>query len=300
MNRQQLPYFRCTHCDEFIPIKDARIAQLYFATSEIPCPFCKRPLDLWDVLLKEIREVWPLNVFALVGAQGVITTIRLLPDEPFKLSLTDLAIPRDAKILDINYTSQDGSLIALESQTNNPHRFIHDIRHEIVLHPVPFRYGEPKTETTVLVSITWVPHTANDEAWENLINACRAYYSHQFWSAVMPANVAVEARLARLLTSFLEQFVGRERVNRFLEDAATYSYQLNVLLPVFAELRRIPQLPDKIRGHLNSLRSLRNAIAHKGTIQPPCQEDIANSLCAALFAFHYLNLIEEQILTALG
>src|SRR2546421_1046267 len=77
MNRQQLPFFRCTHCDEFIPIKDARIAQLYFVTSDMPCPFCKRPLDLWDVLLKEIREVWPLNVFALVGAQGVVTTIRL-------------------------------------------------------------------------------------------------------------------------------------------------------------------------------------------------------------------------------
>jgi hypothetical protein len=245
----------------------------------------------------EITEVWPLNVFALVGAQATFTKIQLQPAQSFTLKLTDLGIPDDAKILDINYTSQGGSLIALESQTNNPHRFIHNIRHEIVLHPVPFRYGEPEVETPVGVFITWVPHTANDEPWENLINACRAYYSHQFTSAIIPANVAVEARLSRLLTSFLEGFAAKERVGRFLDDAATYSYQLNVLLPVFAELRNAPQLPDHIRGHLNSLRSYRNEIAHDGALtKPPTKEDVANCLCAALFAFHYLNLIEGILL----
>ena len=166
-----------------------------------------------------------------------------------------------------------------------------------MLHPVPFRYGEPQIETEVSVFITWVPHTADDEAWENLISSCRAYYSHQYASAVLPANVAVEARLSRLLTSFLEQFVGNERVARFLEDGATYSHQLNVLLPAFATLKGVRHLPDQIRGHLNTLRSFRNDIAHKGAPAKKLeQNDMANCLCAALFAFHYLNLIEASMI----
>jgi hypothetical protein len=114
---------------------------------------------------------------------------------------------------------------------------------------------------------------------------------------VIPANVAVEARLSRLLTSFLEQFVSKKRSASFLEEAATYSHQLNVLLPVFAALRGVPQLPDRIQGSLKTLRTYRNDIAHKGAPKKPIQQnDMANCLCAALFAFHYLNLIEHDIL----
>lgn len=169
--------------------------------------------------------------------------------------------------------------------------------HDIKLHPIPFRYGDPTGETTILVTVTWVPHTALDETWENLISACRAYYSRQYQSTVIPANVAIEARLSRLLTSFLEQFVSKRRSASFLEEAATYSYQLNVLLPVFAALRGVPQLSDRIRGFLNTLRSHRNDIAHKGSPEKPLdQHGMAECLCAALFAFHYLNLVEYAML----
>ncbi len=115
------------------------------------------------------------------------------------------------------------------------------------------------------------------------------------------ANVAIEARLARLLTSFLEQFVGKERTNRFLEQGATYSYQLNVLLPVFSSLRGVKPLPDLIRGHLNELRAYRNDISHKGVPSKKLdQNNMANCICAALFGFHYLNLIESSFLNSTG
>jgi hypothetical protein len=98
----------------------------------------------------------------LIGAQETLALIKLYPDQIFQLNLAEFGVPQDAKVLDINYTSQDKGLGALESHGNSPH--------DILLHPVPFRYGEPISETPVLVSITWVPHTANDEAWENLIS----------------------------------------------------------------------------------------------------------------------------------
>src|SRR5437016_4069264 len=116
MSSHQLPFFTCIHCDKFIAIKDCRITELYFIGVEIPCPYCKGPLDLWNLMLKTIREnAWPLNVFALIGAQGTLTSIQLHPDQSFTLKLADIGAPGDAKVLDINYTSQGGSLSALES-----------------------------------------------------------------------------------------------------------------------------------------------------------------------------------------
>ncbi|MGI9066562.1 MAG: hypothetical protein ACR2HX_09170, partial [Pyrinomonadaceae bacterium] len=77
--------------------------------------------------------------------------------------------------------------------------------------------------------------------------------------------------------SFLDSFVSKKRSARFLEEAATYSYQLNVLLPVFAALREVPQLSEEIRGFLNTLRTYRNDIAHRGTPKKPIeQNDMAN------------------------
>lgn len=298
-----LPSFSCVHCGRLLGIKSPDVTKLYFRGIGVPCPNCRKTLDWWDLMVRSIREnTWPQQVFHLIGAQETLTMIKLYPDRTTQLKLAEMGIPEDAKVLDINYTSQDGGgLSALESHGNNPHRFKHEIRHDILLHPAPFHYGDPTGETTVSVCITWVPHTTNDEAWENLVSACRAFYSRQYQAAVIPANVAVEARLSRLLTAFLEPFVSKKRSESFFEVAATYSYQLNVLLPVFAALRGVAQLPDQMRGYLNTLRSYRNEIAHRGTTEKALEQaEMANCLCAALFAFHYLNAVESEILRRPG
>jgi len=77
-----------------------------------------------------------------------------------------------------------------------------------------------------------------------------------------------------------------------LESGATYSHQLNVVLPAFVSILKMPCLPDNIRGSLNRLRKLRNDMAHRGGLDIPIEkETAAEYLCAALFGFHYLKLI---------
>ena len=113
---------------------------------------------------------------------------------------------------------------------------------------------------------------------------------------IVPANVAVESAMSRLLTSYLERFVSKKRVEEFLENAATYGHQLNVVLPVIASLTSLPLIPDHVRGALNKLRELRNDLAHSGA--PKQQLDHATSaelLCGALFGFHYVRHVQQEL-----
>lgn len=104
--------------------------QLYFKGVQIPCPNCGEALDWWDLMVTSIRENgWPLGVFALIGAQSTWNMIMLYPNRSTQLRLAEMGIPDDAKVLDINYTTQDdGGLVAVESHGNDPHRLRHEIR----------------------------------------------------------------------------------------------------------------------------------------------------------------------------
>jgi hypothetical protein len=118
-------------------------------------------------------------------------------------------------------------------------------------------------------------------------------------TSVVPANVAVESSLSITLNNYLPQHVGKERTKSFLKDAATYSHQLNVVLPILVGLLKLPSLPEQIRGLLNSLRGLRNDIAHLGATENPIgKEQCAELLCAALFGFQYVLLLQRKLLSA--
>lgn len=242
-----------------------------------------------------LDDGFAIGVFALIGANHTFTSITLRPGQRVTLNLEDHGVPKDSKVLDISYTPDMGGLFPVEERGNTPYRFNQEIRHTINLYPIPLRMKEQPRGTRVAVSVTWVLHTLDDEAWQNLVNACRAYYTQQYQAVIIPANVAIEVRLGRLLTAFLENIVSKEHTRNFLTNSATYSHQLNVILPVLTSLKKVPTLPDNIRGHLNRLREHRNDIAHRGVSRKPLEkEDVRDCLCAALFGFHYLNLIARH------
>jgi hypothetical protein len=97
------------------------------------------------------------------------------------------------------------------------------------------------------------------------------------------------------LFGYLGRYAAGESVKHFLDDAATYSHQLNVVLPLVAALGGAPRLPDHIRGLLNRLRRLRNQIVHGKLKTPLSQAEIAELLCSALFAFRYVDLVQSRL-----
>jgi hypothetical protein len=206
-------------------------------------------------------------------------------------------VPPGSKVLYINYTpngSGANALMPLEFHGNvSTLRFRAD---EVVLYPIPITDEGSSEETNVCVMVTWVPHGKSDESWQNLFDAFEAFVAGQYAAVVVPANVAVESSLLRLMTTYVDRFVGKKRTEEFLSNAATYSYQLNTLLPIFAELNNLPRLPPHVVGSLNRLRSLRNDLAHAGTTDAPlAKSDASEVLCGALFGFHYVRYLLNRL-----
>jgi hypothetical protein len=211
------------------------------------------------------------------------------PGEVATLDLSECGIPASSRILQLGYTPQGKGLFPLELHGNIPLR--HIIPHTIHLYGRPT--DDPEPETEILVSVLWVPASEEEESWNNMILAFEAFHHRAYESVVIPANVAVESKLNRMLSKTLAAVVSNERVDRFLTDAATYGHQLNVLLPFVASIMGLPELPNHIRGILNRLKRNRNELAHTGKLSKTTTErQAAEYICAAFFSFVYINQLD--------
>jgi hypothetical protein len=273
----------------------------YFQGTNPICPNCKKEIDWWNAILSNVKaNAFTFLTLSPVGAQQLVIPLTLLPNTIVTINFHEYGIPSDAKILDIIYSisgpPSEGGLFPLEFYGNRPPR--HNILNTITLYPMPLPGVQQQKETSVQVVATWVPHNADDESWQNLVDAFEAYSQNRFNACIISSNVAVESKLARLLTRYLHSIASKENIEDFLENGATYSHQINVVLPLILKGKNIPLLPDKIRGLLNRLRGLRNTLAHEGKLDKDLTKDeTAELIVASFFGFQYLTLINEKINT---
>lgn len=288
------PLIRCPHCNYSIATS-SKISITYFYEAEFLCPNCKGKIDWWDAILKAVKtDFFLFQILAPVNAQSVAFQLTFTPNRRIIINLADYGIPDDAKILDIIYTPASGGLFPVEMRGNRPMQ--HIVYREMTLYPIPLTDSVEAKETVVNIMVTWVPHSSEDESWQNLVDAFEAFSHDHFNNCIIPANVAVESKLSILLTRYLESFAAKKTIKDFLENGATYSHQLNVLLSLVIDTKKLPKLPDHIRGSLNRLRALRNDIAHEGKLERVLKkEQAAELIVSALFGFHYLTLISENL-----
>jgi len=284
----------CPNCREGLHVGE-KINADYFNGESIICSNCNEPVDWWDAIIKTVKgEFFLAHILAPIGARATFFKISLFPGKHLNVNLNDHHIPKNAKILEINYTPNMGGLFPLEVHGNLPFR--HIPQHEITLYPIPLQTGKEPKETIVNVMVTWVPHTPDDEAWQNLVDSFEVYSQGRYSRCLLSANVAIESRLMRLLTIYLKKICSKKNVEDFLENAATYSHQLNVVLPLAAGQLGLPVLPEKIRGLLNRLRKLRNELSHSGKVRKQLNKDETSELIvAAFFGFHYLSVFEDKL-----
>lgn len=242
----------CPQCKVSMKFR-ANVFARYFRDLPITHSRCGKDVDWWDVVRASIRENrHPLETFAPMGAQPSAFDVSLRPRQFTEVRFSEYGFSPGAKILHVSY-NVDGTLTPLEHVGNAsfgtaPRR--HLIPPVIYLYGAEFGDG-PFAETRVTVVVTWISREENEEAAQALIDAFEAFTLKRYESFVIPANVAVESKLARLLIQFLEsKGIAKNRVKSFLSDGATYSHQLNVVLPVLLSFTAAPPLPSHIRGAL--------------------------------------------------
>ena len=292
------PFVPCPKCQEGLQVEE-KFTIDYFTGATVSCRHCECSLDWWDVILSSIKRNFSFFLaYSAIGAKSLAFSLPLELGKRIHLKFSDYGIPSDAKLLYINYTpyTNGGSaLFPLEIHGGVPIR--HLIPNEIFLYPMPVGEGKVGKDCGVSILVTWVPYVGDDESWQNLVDAFEAYGQGRYFAEIIPANVAVESKLSRLFNSFLVKFASKVNVESFLENAATYGHQLNVMLPLVTSTMKLPQLPNHVRGLLNRLRDLRNQLAHDGKLEKPLeQNEAADLVCAALFGFRYLRLIYDKLL----
>ena len=292
----------CPNChDQSIIIKEEYFLK-YFQKDNIVCDKCKTPINWWQFLLDIIQTNFlSFVVLGSIGAKFSFKQIELQPNIKFNLDFGDFGIPETAKILDVNYSPLGGNLFPIEMHGNKPIRFT--FPHKITLIPTTFREGEKTSNTKVSIFVTWIENSEDDVSWINLSKAFE-YYARNPLSVkdieetIIPANVAVESKLSILLNKYFTSFIGKDRVEDFLSNAATYSHQLNIIIPLLIKEKNLYPIDTDIIGSLNRLRKLRNELAHNGRlISTVTKEEVGKLLCASLFGFYYLRLIEKQLKT---
>ena len=291
------PLVPCPACRA--PLTDlARAFETYFTSDSIECSTCKGQINFWKAVLDAIIGVPAAfgQTVALAGGKTTVFQTQLAPNEDKHLNLIDFDIPGEAEVAYLNLTSS-GSVMPTVLHGNDPLR---DIRR-----PQLNLYGRASSSESgdglVSVMVVWFVKKDDDTVIRHIVEAARKYQDGDFDGVIVPANIAVEASLTPAIDLALQGFAGKDHLASFLEEGATYSHQLNVLMPIVAFLSKVPRLPDNIRGLLNRLRRLRNAIAHEGKCEPKqSRENAAEHLAAALFGVRYGEFLRNAVAKAKG
>jgi hypothetical protein len=163
----------------------------------------------------------------------------------------------------------------------------------ITLVPRPVPPTSRAVTTEVLVLVYWANTPLTEVAWSNLVGAFEAFFATDYSGAIIPANVAVESRLAPLVERYLARKIGISPTRlRDLRKDLTYSIHLDILLPTLIQLCNAPAITKIILDNLRTLKSLRNDLAHRGTSERSLDRDqVAIYLAAAVLAFGYLGVL---------
>lgn len=285
------PLVPCSNCNT--PLKNTHIiVKQWLIERPIDCPECGVELG-WSTVLDSIRNDFAFTYATnLIGANQTLGKLEISPYEVTKLDLNDLQIPTSARILSINTTPTDA--IALSEFFGN------DLRHGEIPHQTPLigvvlgeRGPEPPVE--VNVSVHWFAEERARRSKLRLLDACEMFDQHCYKDVLLPAHVAVEIELNKVVRRLISDDMANKRLDNFLVDAG-YGHLLNAVLPPLVTAHELPKLQDSIRGQLNRLKGLRNDVVHGNELgENPNRQTVSKVLAAAIFGHQYLRHLQFEM-----
>ncbi len=283
----------CPLCQAPIQPVISELFSAYFAKVPVTCSPCGGSIDWWDALVRAANEHFMLTgAFHLLGCRTTVLGATLERERAVVVDLVAEGVAPSAEILNINCTA-GGDIRPLLMHSN----VAWPAQESKTLSLYGASFGRPGPDTgSVTISVTWIDVPEEQVAFRALVSASRAFDLGRYDSLVVPANVAVEHSVGLAIAAWLGGFTGKKRVEEFLSNAATYSHQLNVLLPIACHAVGVPTMPDALRGHLNKLRDHRNNVAHRGATKGAVsKETAAELLTAAVFGYHFARLLHGEV-----
>jgi len=289
------PQVPCTTCGRGMGLSFGVLGR-YLQSENDECPTCNAKVD-WFEALKQSASFATLG-FSAIGATLSVIEVHLTPNGVVDVDF-DKLIGAGKRLLWVQYLpigNHDGAVWPIEIHGNDPFRAP---RPQIRL--FGHVHGNPPPEhQKCTIAVSWVEHSPDDSSWTSLVDAFEFFYESDYPGIVVPANVAVEVRLGRMLTELLmkKASLGRERTEQFLQDGATYGYQIDVLVPLIVALTGGLALRQRVAAGLKQLRKLRNDIAHRGEPSKAIsQESASELLVASLFAVVYVEMLRQKLLS---
>lgn len=286
------PVLMCFKCSALAPVeREDTVVRETLLGKPPQCPKCSAAIDVWKNTRFALMRGDGLALATQVGAHHTSVLYRLGVGEISTFDLRDKGVPCDAMLLRIVHRAfPDKFTIADLDATDTARAPGFDV------HVLGVRLGDnDATDMQAQTTVTWAIHDADDDGRRSLNRALMAVATGRPNEAIIPANVAVEVTLGRVLTEHMRAIgISEKRIDPFMTDAATYSHQVNVLLPLVLDGSGAPAMSDALRGTLNRLRGLRNAVGHTGKPKEPVTHEVVGECVAgAVFGFHYVRLAAE-------
>lgn len=282
-------------CCSLVPVEGNPIRE--FLSGKPPtCPKCGQPIDVWDSCVKQLQSFGGPFIFSNLplGAQFLLVPFKLEPEKLVAIDLRDKnLLPANARVIHVTYSTQEKTaLYPLEFHSQRVHRHSTTLR---VYGATILRWEDSVRDAVrTVAAVTWVPSSPDDVAWSSLTAALEEYVAERNLSAIIPASVAVEFTLGRVLTTLLTLHgVANKRIKE-LFGKLTFGYQLDPGLGLLAALLKVPSVPDKVLVALRKLKRARDSLAHSRDFLPN-SEEVGELICAAVFGFHYVLLLDEAL-----
>lgn len=287
--REIAPSFKCSSCGATFSLRGDFFDRGRIIVT-VKCPSCGVEIEPWRFVREMFNDPFPSTLFAALGAKSQQFTTKLFLNSETRYDLYAEGLPKDAVILEVNYIPEGMFCAELGGalRRQRPRGGFLQLwgHHTYTIADIG------KSEGIVRLSVTWVQSSPEDVAWRNLVDAFDAFADRDFEDAIIPANVAVEAKLYPLIEREFSGVTSPDRLRSFLETGATYSHQLNVLLPLITRYFNLPPIDATVQRYLNELRKARNDVAHRGHAIPAItRERAADFLTAAVLGFRYIDAL---------
>jgi hypothetical protein len=279
--------FPCPKCGLIFEADDGALKQFFEA--DVACSSCSKALSLWDVAQHQIEDTFVANGahYVLLGCVFVAGEIKPVANRRIQVDLRPEV--GDGQLLHVEYLSIGNHPVTV-AEVRNPVYSIPPTIRPLLDIITRADFGGFKG-TKLQVSFSYARrHVLDSTSGRLLLDAFIFYRDGSFDRMVVSANTCVEMLVSRYLHSkLISNGVSKKRVEPFLKQAATYSYQLNILLPLIHRLHpEIPALEGDVLQLLDELRQLRNNVVHEGaTVGASARPQLRKMLAAAYIAYKY-------------